>query len=271
MQVVNKKIGKAIWTVVILACFSLLIYLTIFDRLPKGLDSKKIVTVFSLTTTLVIYGYNHWKFLFVYWRKFCACLWGDTVSWTGKYVFYLDAEQDFVQLAKEFRKKVLNQTDVTCEDGKIQKDSANFTFNFKGLQNKIKIERSSANDYDEIVLKYSSSTSYRDSKKQVENFQKIIKKLSAASPQQIDLSKFRDSQGLKERLSVTISMRKYNPFYRLTLRHFDGDEGILKWNMVLTEDDLKVEIKKHMLRATSSNEEKIIDVLKNYIALSTVG
>jgi len=269
----SKKTGKALWTVFILICFGILILLTIFDKLPKNLNAKKIITIFSLSTTLVIYGYNHWKFLFVFWRKVCANFWGDTVSWTGKYILYFKPNQDFTKIMKTFKSGIVEESSFEClPHSEIQDDSAVFKLKKGGLKSSVNIYRNTANDYDKVLLEYTSSTSYRDSKKQVEAFRQLIKKLSDVTPQQANLSVFPDLRGLKSLLSVEISMAKYNPFYRLTLRHFDDEEESIKWNMVLKQKNgLKVEVKEHVLKVTSPNVEDVLVVLKNYIALSTVG
>ncbi|KRK87488.1 hypothetical protein [Lentilactobacillus sunkii] len=266
----NMKIKKIILNLLILASYLFLIVLAAMG--DAKINENKIITVFSLSAALIIYEYNHWNWLFVVWHKICAEIFGDTVSWKGSHEFFLKDNSDFKKIALDFKMKLIENEGFSFDVSRIQENSADFEVNIKGLYSKIRLQMEPANGYDTFHLSFSSNTSYRDSKNQINLFDGILSYLQKVVTNQIIPASENDmASGLKEALKVKIIMAKYNPFYKICLHHFDKDNE-LNWYLTIKEEkNLKVEITKHQLIVTSDNQSKIIKVLKNYVAISTVG
>lgn len=268
----NSKTKKMIWGAIVLLCYAVLIILTIFDKLPKKIGAQKIATIFSLSTALIMYGYNHWQRFFISWRKLMAFIWEKTVTWEAKYVFYVEADQNFTEIAKKFKTYLVNEEKFKVQKSKIQNERAEFSIMTKAVITTVILTVNPINGADEFRLAFTSSAAYKESKLQIKNFEVVLNDLMKVMPPLIDVSELEMADSLKAKYSVKIQLGLYNPFYRLTLNHVDSLANQPNWNLKLVEDkSLTVRIQEHTMSATSTDKDKILNVLKEYVAVATVG
>ncbi|GIQ94184.1 hypothetical protein [Lactiplantibacillus plantarum] len=264
------NIGKKIWTITVIICYLILIGLSIFNPLFDSKTVKTIETVFSLTTALVIYGYNHWNWLFVDVRKVWVYFRGDTVSWQGEYRCFINDTQQWRTLVKKFMQEIEKDSDV-IHSSPIQEGYTDISLTHNGVNCTVKLSMDEGPGYKAVLIAYSASTAYRDSKEQVVFFRKLINILNRSSESEANLANVDMAESLHNSLSVNIALKRYNPFYRILLHHFDRIDKSEKWQLSVTNKNVKVNMKPHNLKVQGRDVDAVFTVLKEYIAVSTIG
>lgn len=112
-----------------------------------------------------------------------------------------------------------------------------------------------------MIFKADYQLAYRDVKNQWDSFLSLRNNL---------FSIYSREESSKERFDVTIKTdkhRKYNPFYRMTVRHL-GKKEVKKFDLQFKDNDLSVKTTLNKIYGTSNNHQDIEKLIKEYIPLS---
>lgn len=211
--------------------------------------SKTIPLIFSI----LVIAYNNIAMFYKLIRR--AIIWwsGDTVSWESTFKCFV-----FSELGEVNRK-----IDTFIGEQKlivINRTSTKYDLKFKeeGHTKNIEIFLTQKPDKVQIRFVYCSSVAYKDSKNEFNFFDKKLLEF---------LSKFEHSNG---RYSLKIILKKYNPFYILSVQHINKPKKI-DFRLEFEDDGVNLKLYPYSLEATSEDKGKIQRVFKDYITVSSIG
>ncbi|CZR03702.1 hypothetical protein [Trichococcus collinsii] len=224
------------------------------------------VPIFGIVTSYVQFIYNNWDVAFILWHKILAWFQGETVSWTGSCKFLTNTDFDFRVMVKEFTSDLKN----SFKGSKITKlviheNNASFGFDYLGYERNIDLFLDIRTDYKQLRLKYSSTSSYNDSKKEHVNFLSFIEIFS----KKFVFYPNPNTKRTNPLYSVEIIFSKFNPFYRLTIKHLGKPESI-KFELKFQEEDAQIHIYNKKLEIHTEGKDTLAKILKDYIALSSI-
>lgn len=230
--------------------------------------------IFSVLTALFLYLIGNSIKTFVYWNKFKGFFKRDTVSWEGTYKFsFIYKDYNFEKEVYKFVDRIkLNFKDVNIKRIKINETSATFIMSRLGYSQEIELfynQSSTENEKFGLTFHYTTSISYSDSKKEIERYEEVLDLVNKGYSVLGDESIIQNSE--KELHAVSLSFSKYNPFYGLAVKNIHQSVENISFNLRFTVDNTNIEINKNTLKAVSQNKKQLINVLENYIPLSTIG
>lgn len=239
------------------------------DIAPEWLDA--INTIIAAILAYSQFLYSNSKNVFIFVNKILSNLKNDTVVWKGSYKFSLWSDNYFFcEHVKSLKKRIEKKfTKGKIKHLKINKTSATFKFFDKGYSRDISLYVDKiGEDMYQIRFSYECSLSYRDSKQEIERFSELLSEVSKGYSV-IGSDEAEDNSQL-DLYSVKISFSKFNPFYRLTVKNISDVEDI-NFTLKFIDDETTVEIGNNTLSASAKKKEKLLSVLKNYVALSSIG
>lgn len=121
----------------------------------------------------------------------------------------------------------------------------------------------SENDIQRLTIKADYQIAYRDVKEQWYAFLKLRNEL---------FSHYSIARNTTDRFDVTINtdkQKKFNPFYRLTVRHV-GKKEDKKFSLEFKDKNLLVKTNNNKIYGTSNNYKDIEKLIKEYVALSRI-
>lgn len=216
--------------------------------------------------------YSNSKVVFIWSNKVIAWFKHETVVWIGSYKFSFRVRQDysFDEDVKGFIRRIgILYPEAKIESLKINSQSATFRFIHAGYPRNISLYLDYHDDENyQIRIKYESSLSYCDSKKEIKRFDDFLNEVSKGH--EIIGSDTAKDKALLELYSVKISFSKFNPFYRLTVKNISKVKNI-SFNLSFKDGGAFIETTKNTLKASSKDKNELLSVLKDYVALSSIG
>ena len=214
-------------------------------NLYQAIHSPTVVNLTSFMGVVPIIAalYSEIDWLYINWNKFRAI----TLNQLEKQIRSVLKANDYSINEATFRK--------THEDIYIDIEST------KGIKNKLSISLHPESNGQRLIFKADYQLAYRDVKKQWDSFLLLRNDL---------FSIYSREESSKERFDITINTdkhRKYNPFYRLTVRHL-GKKEVKKFNLQFKDNALSVTTTINQIYGTSNNHQDIEKLIKEYIPLS---
>lgn len=229
--------------------------------------ANNLETSFTLTFTLLLYGYNNWNWLFILFRKGWMNAFPDTVAWTGTYKFFLESEE-FSKTNKEFYIKLKDSEGL--EEFKEKKDRLDIKIDGDGGEKNIQIIATEFPEYQQISFKYKVSKGYRDSKKEISYFKNYLETYIKCASRGKTVGDVQGSEGKKAIYSVNVKMQKSNPFYGPMVKRLDGQEQKTFKLTFSNNEGLSAEVRPKLIILKSEKLEVIESALSEYIALGSI-
>lgn len=261
MHISKKKRNVLIF---VTAFYFILILLNWISPLFNAVFIDNMLTTLTLLSGFFTFLYNYVDYVFLRANKMFMFFNKDTVSWKSSYKFYLSPDVDFENLNNTFLKKLepngyqisrLTKSPISCS----------FLITKGGYERFFRINYTKSDEYAQINLAYSSSTSYKDSKKEIDKFFQILD-LYTKNVIEIDVE---DPIILKPLYSASVSFEKSNPFYKLILRHTNDTKDVI-FNLEFKEDNTTIKVRKNSLHVSSPEKNKIMNILENYLVFSSI-
>lgn len=244
------------------------------DAIPIWL--KNISAIFSAFIAYFLFLKDHSIKVFVGWNKLKGIFKKDTVAWTGtyKFSFYEEEDYNFIKNVDSLIKriKITFKEDVDIKDiDNNNENYATFTIMRKGYERKIRVQHQQKIDENihQLTINYAVSVSYSDSRTEIKNYKEFLDLLNKEH-KVIGKEAINDNSE-KEQYIINMSFYKYNPFYGLSIKHIDKRAKSVEFSLKFRVDGMQISTTKNTLKAVSENKEQLINVLNDYITLSTIG
>ena len=198
-------------------------------------------------------------------NKIRAYFEANTVLFSPKFQYDTDMEITLQDLEKNFR-NILSRTEHTINESRsIPNTHEDLYFKVKSYQGRIfdaTINLHQNGDLKKIILKFEYQISYRDVQNSWNEFDRIRNDFFA---------NYSMSNSSDQRYEVIIQtdQTKFNPFYRLTVRHI-GAKQIEHFSLDFTDGDLRVKSTLHQIYGVSRNSESIKKMINEYVPLSKI-
>lgn len=243
------------------------IYLAVVDSTNFPVWLAIATSIFGVASSYLQFIYNNWDDAFILINKLFAWFKGDTVSWKGSFKFFTNTEFEFRDLVKEFTNDLKNYlTGAKITNLDIHESNATFRLEYLGYERNIDLFLDKRIDYSQLRLKYSSTTSYKDSKKEHVNFLNLIEIFS----KKFVFYPNPNTKRTNPLYSVEIIFSKFNPFYRLTIKHLGTPENI-SFALKFKENGADVHIYNKKLEIHTEEKDTMAKILNDYVALSSIG
>ena len=226
---------------------------------PTVVNLTSFMGIIPIITAL----YSEIDWIYIHWNKCIAWIFLKTVSFTPKSSKLLKQTITLNQLEKQIR-SVLKENDYSINEATVRKTHEDVYIDIestKGIKNKLSISLHPESNGQRLIFKADYQLAYRDVKDQWDSFLSLRDNL---------FSIYSMEESSKERFDVTIKTdkhRKYNPFYRLTVRHL-GKKEVKKFDLQFKDNDLSVKTTLNKIYGTSNNRQDIEKLIKEYIPLS---
>ncbi|MGF2030209.1 hypothetical protein ACQUFH_11910 [Lactococcus lactis] len=251
-------------TNIVLALVSLV--LTIMNVVLSMRDGK-IIDLTSLVTLapMIFTLYSELDWFYIKINKIRAYFEANTVLFSPKFQYDTDMEITLQDLEKNFR-NILSRTEHTINESRsIPNTHEDLYFKVKSYQGRIfdaTINLHQNGDLKKIILKFEYQISYRDVQNSWNEFDRIRNDFFA---------NYSMSNSSDQRYEVIIQtdQTKFNPFYRLTVRHI-GAKQIERFSLDFTDGDLRVKSTLHQIYGVSRNSESIKKMINEYVPLSKI-
>lgn len=265
---------KKIEVFVVSFIFIIAILLLIFSP-SIGERFLTFTTIISTSAAYLSYLNDNSVTFFVVWNKIKSFFKADTVSWNATYKFsFIEENYNFEEDVEAFINR-LKQSDssIKIKNKKVSSTNSYFTIIHQGYEKNIEIfldkPSMSEDKLYKITFKYIVSISYKDSLKEVERYGLVLKHIKPGH--KILAKDTTDNINLLEQYAVKLSFAKFNPFYGLTVKNISTEAKDIEFNLTFNIEDVNIKINKNTLIAISNNQEKVINVLRDYVAMSTIG
>lgn len=223
---------------------------------------QNVILTFSVITAWGQFLYNNSNDVFIFLNKYIISFFLNTTSaWTASHLYYV---KDF-DMEKEYKCLI----DVLTENGweiqkkKCSKDIIEITGKLNNIPRTFQIFKNEKIDFTRIRFQYSSAV---NSKRAMVEW-KRFKKVATDFEQELPLMKQTLPQEYKTIYTISIKLDKYNPFYRLSLRHLEKPKN-MDFRLTFTENDVDIKIEPHTIEASGQNIEDIEQVISDYIVMS---
>ncbi|HFD1744218.1 TPA: hypothetical protein QFP15_000806 [Enterococcus faecium] len=240
------------------------------DDAPGWIES--INTILAAVLAYFQFIYSNSKDVFIFVNRLLARVKQETVVWKAsyKFSFKLNSEYSFSEDIRGFIKRINKQfPDGKIERLKINDQSATFKFMYEGYPRELSVYAdSSESDLVRLTLNYECSLSYKDSKKEIDRFSWFLSEVSKGH--EIIGTDTAEHNSQLEIYSVKISFSKFNPFYRLTVKNV-SDVKDIKFCLSFTEGKTTIKTNRNTLKVSSKDKDELLSVLKNYVALASIG
>lgn len=210
--------------------------------------------------------YTEIDFIYIMFNKTRAYFSASTISFSTKFQYITISNDNLQEIEGNFR-KVIRELGLTFNESKAPRNT-NETLYFrinslKGIEFDAIVTRQKIDDEDiRLILKFEYQISYRDVKAKWNEFEKIRNNFFAT---------YAMKQGTKQRYDLTIktSQTKFNPFYRLTVRHL-GSTNVENFILKFSDESTQITTSPQKIHATSPNPESMNKVIKEYVPLSKI-
>lgn len=227
-------------------------------------------TVVNLTSFMGIIPvvsalYSEVDLIYIYFNKARAYFFLKTVSFTPKSSRFIVNNITVDELEQQIY-EIIKAESYTFDSSTILKTHEDFYLEIEsinGLKNKLTLNLHSENDIQRLTIKADYQIAYRDVKEQWYAFLKLRNEL---------FSHCSIARNTTERFDVTINtdkQKKFNPFYRLTVRHV-GKKEDKKFSLEFKDKNLLVKTNNNKIYGTSNNYKDIEKLIKEYVALSRI-
>jgi len=236
---------------------------------------QNISAIISAIIAYFLFLKDHSIKVFLGWNRFKGIFKKDTVAWKGTYKFsFYEEDYNFIEDVKSLIQR-LNLTfneEINIRDiNNNNENYATFTIMLKGYNRMIRVSHGQSDDENihKLTINYEVSISYSDSRTEIQRYNKFLELLNKGH--KIIGKELITDNSEKELYIIHLSFAKYNPFYGLSIKNIDESAKDVEFNLKFKMDNLIITTSKNTLKAVSENKEQLINVLDDYIALSTVG
>ncbi len=272
----NLKISKLILIFILPTTILLSVVLASIlqeDTIPAWF--KNISAISSALIAYFLFLKDHSIKVFILWNKLKGLFKRDTIAWKGTYKFsFYEENYNFIKDVDSLIKRIKLTFEDDVEIKHIDNNNENyasFTIMLKGYNRMIRVYNKPSIDENtyRLSVEYEVSVSYSDSRTEIKRYNEFLNVLSK-SHKVIGKESITDNSE-KELYAINLSFSKYNPFYGLSIKHIDDKAKSVKFNLKFEVENIKITTTKNTLKAVSENKEQLINVLNDYVALSTIG
>lgn len=230
----------------------------------NAVTNKIAVNWMSLTALapVTIAMYSEFDWLYVNWNKLRSWLKNNTVAFSSSFFVYTDEQISYEELQQRVS-DAMKMCNLSFQKGEPREITSDHYKTGLKTSNGLNFSLSISIDPNEEINIIDVQLDYQISSRTVKNSWS-------------DFKKFRDgfTNGLatqKRQYNVVIDMKEtgLNPFYRLTLKPVNA-KNLDNVSLKFKEDDLKVEITKNGIAASSPDPSLIDKIIKQYIPLTSV-
>lgn len=236
-------------------------------NLYKAIISPNVVNLTSFLGIVPIFSalYSEIDWIYIKCNKIKAYFFLKTVKFTPKSSRYIDDGVSIISLEERVR-KLLENYSYKINEAFIKRTNEDLYIpitNVKGLDTSITINIHQESSGWRLTLKSEYQIAYRDVSKCWRAFLEIRDEL---------FSEFAKTSSSKERYDVTINTdnsKKYNPFYRLTIKNV-GEPKVKSFNLKFADENLTVITNMHKIYGSSKHRQDIEKMIKEYVPLSKI-
>lgn len=243
------------------------------EDIPNWLSNLS--SILSAVIAYFLFLKDHSIKVFLYWNRIKGYFKKDTVAWIGTYKFsFYDEEYNFREDVYSLIERIKITFDGDVSVKSIDNDNENyatFTMMLNGYNRIIRVHHNQSLDENihKLTISYEVSISYSDSRTEIYRYSTFLDLLNK-NHKVIGREAITDNSE-KEIYAVNLSFSKNNPFYGLTIKHIDEKAKSVKFNLKFEVENIKITTTKNTLKAVSTNKEQLVNVLKDYVAISTIG
>lgn len=256
------------------------IFLTVLVTSIFGTESvpfwiRNLSTISSALIAYFLFLKDHSTKVYLYWHKFLGIFKRDTVSWSGTYKFsFIEDDYNFQYDVNNLIERVKASFEQDVAISMIDNDNENyatFKISYRGRTRNIKVSHNQKLDENihRLNVNYEVSLSYSDTRTEIDRYRQFLNLLSTNHK---DLGKeMIEDNSDRELHAIKMSFTENNPFYGLTVKHIDERAKKVKFLLSFDLNGIKITSTNYTLKAVSEDREQLINVLKEYIALSNIG
>ncbi|QMU86679.1 MULTISPECIES: hypothetical protein [Latilactobacillus] len=229
--------------------------------------SKTVVNLLSLTALVPILTalYTEVDWIYIKINKFLAFHSANTVSLEPRFSRISNSTRSLEEIDQKIRSILQNENIKVYDKRSAPNNHENLYYTVldeNQLKFNLNLSKEPCKEGERISLKGEYQVSYRDVDKTWKEFVKL---------KSIIFNTFSNKEDEIPRADIMIRTNdvKFNPFYRLTVRHLDNKK-IERFNLKFSEGDLEVTTSLHQIYATSKDEADIEKVISEYVPLSKI-
>lgn len=257
----KNSVWKIILLIATLIAAIVIVLISWFGDNIKNSTFQNLILTFSVSSAYIQFLYSQSNNVFIIWNKYVLSFFRNSTSaWSATHRYYLkdfNIDKEFDNLVNSLKRSGWRIEKKSCNNRKIE-----VTASLDGLKRTFKIYETEKSECIQVKFSYETSINTRQANTEWKNFKRVISKFEEALPLLRGIP-----QEERAIYVISIKLNKYNPFYRLAIRHLDKPQKV-KFKLSFTEDDVYVEIEPHTIKATSDNIESIEKVLSDYIVMS---
>lgn len=225
------------------------IIFSIFE--PKVVNYSSINSVISIVAILSFvfqFLQKESNFVFINYRKFINLINRDTVVWnsTVSYIF------DNCKKIDDIISIIFTIQGISVLESDYKTDRVYLKIKYMGCNHDINIVQDK--EYNKLIVEYTTSVSYRDSRNEFRKFKLIL-----------DTLEMNTSNISPLMYSVNISFTKAIPVYRYLVRNLEENADIQYKLSFKEEKNTEIHMYNNKLEIISKSKENIEQILKNYI------
>lgn len=222
---------------------------------------QNVILTLSVIVSYVQFLYNQSNDVFIIWNKYVLSFFRHSTSaWSATHRYYLkefNIDTEFDNLLDSLKSAGWRIEKRSCNNGKIE-----VTASLNGLKRTFEIYETEKSDCIQVKFSYETSINTRQANAEWKNFKRVISEFEEGLPLLREIP-----QEERAIYVISIKLNKYNPFYRLAIRHLDKPKKV-NFKLSFVENGVNVEIEPHTIKAISNSIESIEKVLNDYIVMS---
>lgn len=257
----KNSVGKIILLIGALLAAIIVVLISWFGDNIKNSTFQNVILTISVASAYFQLLYNQSNDVFIIWNKYILSFFRNSTSaWSATHRYYLNEfniEKEFNNLVDSLKSAGWRIQKKSCNNSKIE-----VTASLNGLKRTFKIYETEKSECIQIKFSYETSINTRQANAEWKNFKRVISKFEEGLPL---LRKIPQEE--RAIYIISIKLNKYNPFYRLAIRHLDKPQKVA-FKLNFSEKGVNIEIEPHTIKAISDNIESIEKVLNDYIVMS---
>lgn len=237
---------------------------TIFNFVMAFYSPVSDFTKFLNIIPILIAIYYEIDIIYIFWNKILAYFFLKTIVFKATSHRHISNEVSILDIEQHITRCLVNKKYTFKQKWGFERTDDFLIMTVSdpsGIKTTIKMMLQQVNDHQLISFTIDNQVAYRSVRHQWDEFRSLSDDF---------FSNFAKVSNTNDRYDVAIStdkMKKYNPFYRLTVRHL-GKTEIQKFDLKFKDKNLEVTTTMNKIYGTSSDIHDIERLIKEYIPLS---
>ncbi|MBJ7681839.1 hypothetical protein [Weissella confusa] len=226
---------------------------------------QNLILDFSVVAAFVQFAYKKSAAVFIFWNKIISRFRQSTASWSSTRKYFVE-NFDINEEYENF-KEILQSLGWTIIKRSKSDSEIIYEAKLNNLPRTFKIKISPKDGYTQVKF---SSKSTIDSSAVIHEWNEFQKVFHSFEESMSVLRHSKLPEYEKPVFIVSISLNRFNPFYRLTLRKIDNAEKV-DFKLSFESENVSVKIMPKQIELSSYDSQAISKSLADFVIVSSVG